>query len=185
MISQLAIYNTPSDAANTAVRSFLTNVGEYYYGRKFNTGSGTGKKIWGEIKDGYFNSCCAYCGEQKEQLQIEHLIMFNRKEYGLHHPGNIVPCCKLCNKRTKLPNKEYCDWETHLKNICKLRNELAEFDFRKEKILKNFERFKYPRLNDKEKHAIRVIANSLYDNIKTESEKSLCLYKELDKAFVK
>lgn len=26
----MAIYNTPSDAANTAVRSFLTSVGEHY-----------------------------------------------------------------------------------------------------------------------------------------------------------
>jgi hypothetical protein len=42
----------------------------------------------------------------------------------------------------------------------------------------------YPQLNAEENHSIRVIANSLYENIKLESEKSLNLYKELDQAFV-
>jgi len=42
----MAKYNTYSDAANTAVRAFLTQVGEHYLGEKFNTGSGSGKKTW-------------------------------------------------------------------------------------------------------------------------------------------
>lgn len=79
----------------------------------------------------------------------------------------------------------YCSWEEHLMKICQKKNELDMFEVRKRKILDNFERFGYPKLNDKEKHAIRVIANSLYENIKTESEKSLNLYKQLDEAFVK
>ena len=37
----MAIYNTASDYANTAIRAFLTKVGEYYLD-KFNTGSGKG-----------------------------------------------------------------------------------------------------------------------------------------------
>ena len=53
------------------------------------------------------------------------------------------------------------------------------------KILSNFEKYNYPRLNEAEQHAIRVIANSLYENIKIESEKSLNMYKQLDEAFVK
>ena len=36
----MAIYNTPADAANTAVRAFLTKVGEFYLDRSFNTASG-------------------------------------------------------------------------------------------------------------------------------------------------
>lgn len=181
----MAIYNTPSDAANTAVRSFLTKVGEHYLGRGFNTASGYGKQTWIKIKEVHFKSRCAYCGVKSEKLQVEHVVMFNRKEFGLHHPGNVVPCCKQCNKRTKLPNKEYCDWETHLKSICESKGEQAEFESRRRKIEENFKRFEYPVLNDNENHAIRVIANSLYENIKTESEKSLSMYKELDKAFVK
>lgn len=45
----MAVYNTPSDAANTAVRAFLTAVGELYYEESFNTGSGKGKEVWQPI----------------------------------------------------------------------------------------------------------------------------------------
>ena len=45
----MALYNTTLDAANTAVRAFLTRVGEYYLGHSFNTGSGKGKLIWDTI----------------------------------------------------------------------------------------------------------------------------------------
>lgn len=181
----MAIYNTPADSANTAVRAFLTNVGEHYLGHSFNTGSGKGKRIWLEIKDTYFESCCAYCGEKSHTLQIEHVFMFNRSEYGLHHPGNTVPCCKSCNSRTRGEGNTYINWEQHLLHICKQKQEMHLFEPRKQKILDNFERFNYPKLNDNERHAIRVIANSLYENIKTESEKSLSMYMQLDEAFVK
>ncbi len=181
----MAIYNTGSDSANTAVRAFLTKVGEYYLGYSFNTSSGKGKALWIEIRDEHFGSACAYCGDKNEKLQIEHVVMFNRNEYGLHHPGNTVPCCKACNKRERDKNKDFCDWKKHLKIICKNRNEENLYEMRLQKIKDNFVRFDYPNLNEQEKHAIRVIANSLYENIKTELEKSLSLYKQLDEAFVK
>jgi hypothetical protein len=44
--------------------------------------------------------------------------------------------------------------------------------------------YQYPQLSEQEKHAIRVIAESLYENIKSESEKSLKMYRSLDEAFV-
>lgn len=69
--------------------------------------------------------------------------------------------------------------------MCASRNESHLFEKRKQKILDNFAKFNYPDLNQNEQHAIRVIANSLYENIKTESDKSLGLYKQLDEAFVK
>ncbi|MCG6348595.1 HNH endonuclease [Vibrio fluvialis] len=181
----MAIYNTASDSANTAVRAFLTKVGEYYLGHSFNTSTGTGKAIWLDIRDQHFASSCAYCGERHTNLQIEHLLMFNRTEYGLHHPGNIVPCCKYCNKRSKNSDNSYSDWETHLQLICEQRGELEMFSKRKAAILENYERYGYPKLNDNEKHAISVIASSLYENIKIESEKSLTMYKKLDEVFVK
>lgn len=181
----MATYNTASDSANTAVRAFLTNVGEHYLGHSFNTSSGKGKKLWQEIKDIHFNSCCAYCGEKSQTLQMEHVLMFNRAEYGLHHPGNIVPCCQSCNSRTRSDDKSYHTWEMHLLHICAQRQEAHFFESRKQKILNNFKRFNYPVLNDNEKHAIRVIANSLYENIKMESDKSLRMYKQLDELFVK
>ena len=101
----MAIYNTPSDAANTAVRAFLTEVSKFHYKEPLNTGSGKGKKTWQAIKEDFKNAC-AYCGTDGE-LQIEHLVMFNREEYGLHHPGNIVPVCSDCNKREKWKTNSY------------------------------------------------------------------------------
>lgn len=181
----MAIYNTSADSANTAVRAFLTKVGEHYLRASFNTSSGKGKKLWLEIKNTHFKSCCAYCGESNHTLQIEHVLMFNRSEYGLHHPGNTVPCCKSCNRRTRGEGNTYMNWEQHLLHICKQKQEVHLFEARKQKIQDNFERFNYPKLNDNERHAIRVIANSLYDNIKAESEKSLNMYMQLDEAFVK
>lgn len=181
----MAIYNTSSDAANTAVRSFLTKVGEFYLGHSFNTGSGSGKSDSLRIRDQVFDGCCAYCGDRSDQLQIEHLLMFNRTEYGLHHPGNIVPCCRHCNKRERNDDKTYTNWVEHLKLICIQKNELKLFKERKLRIETSMMDEKYPNLNEEEQHAIRVIANSLYENIKNESAKSLDLYKQLDQAFVK
>ncbi|GAB1623534.1 hypothetical protein AAOGI_35840 [Agarivorans albus] len=181
----MAVYNTASDSANTAVRAFLTKVGEYYLGHSFNTASGKGRKLWWAIRDEDFRGKCAYCGEQSNPLQIEHVLMFNRAEFGLHHPGNIVPCCKLCNKRERKSDKSFCNWEEHLHKVCKQRGELQQFEERKLRILGNFSKYSYPRLNTNEQHAIRVIANSLYENIKAESDKSLDLYRQLDEAFVK
>lgn len=178
----MAIYNTPSDAANTAVRAFLTSVGEHYFGRSFNTGSGKGKALWEQIRN-EFENACAYCGTQGA-LQIEHLVMFNRAEYGLHHPGNIVPVCKSCNERQKDADKDYISWEAQLAVKC--RDSAPDvFQSRRNKILAHVEKYQYPKLKEQERHAIRVIAESLYENIKAESEKSLNMYRKLDEAFVK
>lgn len=175
----MAIYNTSSDAANTAVRAFLTKVGEYYLTYCFNTGSKKGKEIWNNIKEKHFQSRCAYCGKKSDSLQIEHVLMFNKNECGLHHPGNIVPCCKQCNKREFKENKkEYTNWKEHLKMVCQRHEELEFFEVRKQKILDNFKQYNYPELNDNERQAIYVIANSLYENIKIELDKSLDLYKK-------
>ncbi len=162
----MAVYNTPSDAANTAVRAFLTSVGEYYLGRSFNTGSGKGNEIWGEIKAS-FNDSCAYC-ETQTKLQIEHLVMFNRAEYGLHHPGNTVPVCKECNERQKDNEKRYISWEAQLALKCGGATSDV-FNQRMVRILEHIQKYQYPQLTEQERHAIRVIAESLYENIKSES----------------
>lgn len=177
----MAIYNTSSDSSNTAVRAFLTKVGEYYWGESFNTGSGKGKQVWNDIKK-YFDNTFAYCGSD-DKLQIEHLLMFNRSECGLHHPGNVVPCCNKCNKRTKKADGTYNSWIEHLVNVCPKK------DIEKNKLKIEYHiynsKYKYPKLTDEEVKSIKVISNSLYENIKIEIEKSLRLYKELDESFVK
>lgn len=178
----MAIYNTPSDAANTAVRSFLTSVGEHYFGRSFKTGTGSGKAIWDQIRND-FGNVCAYCGSV-ESLQIEHLVMFNRSEYGLHHPGNIVPACRSCNKRCKDDSKCYVSWEAHLASVCGGAS-ADQYSIRRAAIVSHQAKYGYPELTSQERHAIRVIAESLYENIKSETQKSLAMYRKLDQAFVK
>ncbi|MFC1924634.1 HNH endonuclease [Chloroflexota bacterium] len=180
----MTIYNTSADAANTAIRAFLTRVGEYYLNRSFNTGSGKAKDDWNRIKVDVFQGKCAYCGEECESPQMEHLIMFNRVEYGLHHPGNVVPTCKSCNKRFKKPDNTYVTWEEQLEKICHLKSQPDKVPERKGKILVHIKTEGYPNLSREEKHAIRVIAESLYKNIQMESDKSMDLYRQIHKAFV-
>ena len=54
----MAIHNTSYDAANIVIRAILTKVGAKYWGRTFNTGSGSGKDIWLRIKKDVFNGKC-------------------------------------------------------------------------------------------------------------------------------
>jgi len=184
-VSEVAIYNTSFDAANTAIRSFLTKIGEYYLGRSFNTGNGKAKDDWNRIKIDVFNGKCGYCGEECANPQMDHIIMFNRTEFGLHHPGNIIPACTTCNKRYKKPDHTYFTWEEQLEKICQINGQQGKFSERKEKILSHIRSEGYPNLSKEEQDAIRIIAESLYKNIHTESDKSLELYKQIHKAFVK
>jgi hypothetical protein len=185
----MAVNNTPSDAANTAVRAFLTSVGNLYLKKSsdgeldsFNVGTVKGKNFWDEIKKD-FDSRCAYC-RGKKKLQIEHLVMFNRTEFGLHHPGNCVPSCAGCNGRKKDEStKNYLPWQLHLAEICGGKS-TQKYKDRRAKIAAHIKKHKYPKLTSQESGAIRVIAESLYENIKSESEKALLMYKKLEAEFV-
>ena len=177
----MAIYNTASDSANTAVRSFLTKLGEHYLGRSFNTGSGRGKKDWARIKESVFGNSCAYCGVTGVALGMEHLVMFNRSECSLHHPGNVVPCCTPCNKRSRNADKSYVDWRTHLES-----RDISDAS-KKEKLQKieaHITAEGYPNLTSDELKAIEILANSLYTSIQSEVQKSLDIYSELDEALI-
>ena len=110
--------------------------------------------------------------------------MFNREEYGLHHPGNIVPLCKDCNKRQKHPGGRYFTWEEQLLQICKNKNEESRYVSSKKKISDHVENERYPKFTDAEKHAIRVVAEKLYDDIKNQIDGAINFYKDLDQAFV-
>jgi hypothetical protein len=77
-------------------------------------------------------------------------------------------------------------WEAHLKEVCFRANEIRNFESRRARILNHIEKgeYAYPKLTQNEKHAIRVIAESLYHNITTETENSLKLYAKIADAFV-
>ncbi len=181
----MATHNTSSDAANTAVRAFLTEVGKLYLGHAFNIRSGKTKEIWRQIKEDEFKETCAYCGIASKQLQMEHLLMFNKYEIGLHHPGNIVPCCKKCNKRErKEKGSGFVGWEEHLKVKCMENESTASFQARRSKINRHMKKWDYPKFSIEEEQAIHVIANSLFENVKTEFEKAHNLYIKLHNTFV-
>ena len=179
----MASHYTASDAANHAVRAFLTKVGEHYLARGFNTGSGWGLRKWEEIRDVRFNCTCCYCGETKTQLTKEHLISMSREEYGLHHPGNIAPSCSACNLR-KSVDGVYPDWKAHLRAICSSRGEQEEYQARYQRLQEHIKREQYPELSTEARQAIKVIADTLYSNTRQELERSTNLYRELDEAFV-
>ena len=182
----MTTYNTQYDSANTAVRAFLTRLGEYYLGRSFNTSvNGQAKYDWLQIRDEIFVGKCAYCGKTSGILQMDHLIMMNRSEYGLHHPGNIVPVCNRCNKRSKDKRKNYNKWEDHLLFICERDNEKSLFAERWKKIRDHINqgKFAYPKLSTEEKKAIQIVVENLYESVKNEFDQALELYKKLDESF--
>jgi hypothetical protein len=180
----MAIHNTPSDASNTAVRAYLTAVGQKYLGYGFNTGSGKGKDIWVKIKKS-FRECCAYCGACPPKLTIEHLVSFNRDHGGLHHPGNIVPCCSSCNRRRKEDGQEVI-WETHLEDVAKREGfSLEEFSKRKKRIQDHITEYKYPKLSDDEIAAIITIARSLYEEVSSKVRAGTELFWAIDSALIK
>ena len=77
----------------------------------------------------------------------------------------------------------FVSWDAHLASVCACQP--PEFySARHERILGHISKYHYPQLTPQERHAIRVIAESLYENIKSESEKSLSMYRKLDEAFV-
>lgn len=182
----MAIHNTVYDAANTAVRAFLTKVGAKYWGQTFNTGVGKSKTVWEEIKTQVFNGQCCYCGKKQDKLQLEHLVMFNREEYGLHHPGNVAPVCLSCNKRAKDENGKHLSWEQHLVQVCERFSETDQCKARRQRIFLHINdgEYAYPKLSANEKHSIRVIAETLYHSITAETENALALYGKITDAFV-
>jgi len=171
----MTTHNTASDAANTAVRAYLTTLGERYLGHGFNTGSGRGQRIWREIKESFLNRC-AYCGQKENRLTIEHLNSFNRDAGGLHHPGNIVPCCPDCNRRRKVDGREV-DWKTHLADIVERDNHsITTLRQRQQRIEEHIENYDHPNLTDDEMAAISTIAKSLYESVATEVKRGTDLY---------
>ena len=81
------------NAQNSLVRTILSNLGEESFS----------EEDWGKTQK-YFHNKCAYCGSE-EELVMDHVVPINRKSFGEHRLGNLVPSCKSCNK--KKGSKDY------------------------------------------------------------------------------
>ena len=80
---------------------------------------------------------------------------------------------------------KHLSWEAHLRAVCQRNGDMDNFDERKKYFRSRWKgEFAYPKLLDNKKYFIRVIAESLYNNIMAETENSLSLYAKIIKAFV-
>ena len=137
------------------------------------------------ITENVFGNKCAYCETTDRGLTLDHVDMINRTSLGLHHPGNTVPCCKICQSR-KPEGRKYPSWEEHLLNVCKNRDENDYYKSRFLRIKKHRENGKYalPNLSDNAKEALRIICEKLYLDVKNQCLDSVNLYEKLVLAFV-
>lgn len=54
----------------------------------------------------YFNNSCAYCGNDKVNLEQDHLIPMTKG--GNYVMGNIIPACRRCNSSKR--NNDFIEW---------------------------------------------------------------------------
>lgn len=143
---------TKSDISNSAIRMFLQATGAFYdqargY-KRFNTSS----TEWRDVLKHFENVCC-YCGAKltNDNATMDHLVPINKKSLGLHAWGNVVPCCRHCNKE-----KHHSDWETFIKH-----KNTSPAHKRRRLLIKAFQnKYRYnPNLN------LTLIANNLYQDV--------------------
>jgi hypothetical protein len=106
--------------------------------------------------------------------------MFNRFECGLHHPGNVVPCCISCNKRPK-NEKRYISWEEHLLDISQ---DIGIYKERRGRIIQHKKSENYPELTHDELNTLKAITNHLYISTQVELDKSFDLFVNIDKTII-
>lgn len=180
----MPIYNTASNAANTAVRAFLTKIGEEYLGQRFDIMSGSGKEHWARISEEVFEGKCAFCGTASNSLPMVHLVMLNKQECGLHHPGNVVPCCAFCSRRQY--DSDSCrrfTWKEQLAYIFRYRGLSADdIEQQREKIIHHIVREDYPIVRCEQLSALKVVTENLYERVAGELEQSVALFKTIDRS---
>jgi 5-methylcytosine-specific restriction endonuclease McrA len=137
--------NTPQYAANIAVRAFLREVSKRH-------GPFVRERHWKAICDEFGNRC-AYCGGG-ERLEGDHLLGLNRKECGLHHPGNIVPVCPSCHKAKSEQARKGKAWHDFVTDRA-----------RRERIVAHTRQYEYPIASEGSMREVSEIAAGLYSQV--------------------
>lgn len=117
--------------------------------KKFNVGGAE----WSAVLKAFSNSCC-YCGVAltDDNATRDHLVPINKKSLGLHAWGNVVPCCRQCNKE-----KHFGDWESFTKAKNPVR---AVYKKRHDSIVAFQRKYNYnPNLK------LEDIADNLYEDV--------------------
>lgn len=140
-----------SDLSNTAIRIFLQEVGNYYDKARALEVFKPSTKQKNEVH-AYFDGRCAYCGAMLDGdlSTLDHLIPLNRTALGLHAWGNVVSCCRSCNKE-----KHFKPWLAFLEAKAG-----SEFQPRKDRILKFVAHYRY-----KPELGLHAIAQNLYQDV--------------------
>jgi hypothetical protein len=168
-----------SDAANSAVRALLNKIGQIYLNKEpelkkmFNKNERN--DFWEKIQKEFYY-CCAYCERKKGdvilvknkktkefeekalKLEREHLLMTNKEECGLDHPGNIVPSCSPCNV-----NNRKQGWKAHLLERCEGDKDL--YQVRLKRIERHIKKYKYPKIPKEIQLEIRKKCGDLYNDV--------------------
>jgi hypothetical protein len=140
-----------SDLSNTAIRIFLQEVGNFYdKERGFEVFKPSIKQK--EEIHSFFGKKCAYCGTglDSDLSTLDHLIPLNRTALGLHAWGNVISCCRGCNKE-----KHFKGWEGFLQGKA---GPLVEQ--RRERILLFVAHYRY-----KPELGLHAIAQNLYEDV--------------------
>jgi len=141
-----------SDISNSAIRMLLQSAGAFYDEARGYKRFSTNRVEWKEVMKFFSNSCC-YCGVSltEDNMTDDHLIPINKKSLGLHAWGNIVPCCRHCNKE-----KHFGEWRAFLKT----KSSTKLYKKRADAILRYQKKYKYsPNLE------LEDIANNLYEDV--------------------
>lgn len=140
-----------SDLSNTAIRIFLQNVGSFYDTERGLEPFKPTKRQKQEVYD-FFKGCCAYCGEilNQDLSTLDHLIPLNRTALGLHAWGNVVACCRHCNK-----DKHFNNWVDFLRSKAG-----DQFTTRYQRIEEFVSYYRY-----KPELGLHTIAQNLYQDV--------------------
>jgi hypothetical protein len=140
-----------SDLSNTAIRFFLQEVGNFYDKERGFEVFKPSVKQKTEVH-AFFDNACAYCGTalDEDQSTLDHLIPLNRTALGLHAWGNVISCCRSCNKE-----KHFKGWEQFLE--IKSGTDTAK---RKERIQLFVAHYQY-----KPELGLHAIAQNLYEDV--------------------
>lgn len=140
-----------SDLSNTAIRIFLQDVGAFYDRERGFEPFRPSVPQKQEVYD-FFNGHCAYCpvALDGDLSTLDHLIPLNRTALGLHAWGNVVACCRHCNKE-----KHFKNWEDFLQ-----AKAAEQFEPRRKRILEFVKHYKY-----KPELGLHTIAQNLYQDV--------------------
>jgi len=73
----------------------LSSPDEYLYQLQANN-KADAIRLWRKAIKEAWNNCCAYCGENKDQMTIDHVIP--QSLGGTDELMNVVCCCEDCNR---------------------------------------------------------------------------------------